>query len=455
MSVGRILPLTDVDIGSSDPDLPAILASNATSGLAIRVQWNSIETAPQSYDWTLIDELLNGMPQGWNATLRVGAGRHTPQWYKDEPEVILVDYFEPTGGGSVETFPVPWGGVSFFSKYLDSWDSFLQALGQKYTNNQRLTWVMVTGASRSTEMFLPVKEADNSTNIAWEDYGYSPAVMVDTYRTIYTSLTTHLPTKTFPLAVSTIYASQGLDGAVQDVANMIGTEFPAKGAAGIASFIEPIVPGDRPVWDAYLMLDALTATVPVIEPNDPGQLTDDALNWLDWQGVNLQAYVPQLNQFEGPESRQRFLEIETLATSDQLDELVSVAVSATPLHRHSSTNEWIDFPSLMNGWIVDVSDPPQYMVDAYGFVRFRGAVGGAARTGPQIATLPAEFGSYLSTSFFIVSVLDVFGGNDFVDGVISIDTLGTVIYSAEGAFPTLIAPDTVFLNGISYWPVGP
>jgi hypothetical protein len=274
----------------TDPNAVTTLAHQVSTGFAIRTTWATVEpVTPGSYDWSVIDDMLDAMPTGWVATLRIGAARHVPQWIKDDLDVEVVDFWEPSTS-SMESMPVPWD-----TDYLTYYQAFIAAVGAKYDSDARVGWVHVIGASRSTEMHLPIFDGDpdaGGSPIDWASLGYTPAALAGAYTSIFGFYNTSLPSKLWPLAVSMVLGMD--DGAIEAVVDAAAGSYHDKVVAKVATYENPIV-GASYVDRAFLDLKARTSSTTVIEPGKPTELPQAGLDQLNAWGANLEPYTTQLD----------------------------------------------------------------------------------------------------------------------------------------------------------------
>jgi hypothetical protein len=284
-----ILGLIPVNATTTTPQVIQTLAHPTAAGLAIRTQWSVIETSQGVYDWSIIDDLLDAMPGGWLASIRVGVTKDAPSWVLNDAAVPVVDYWE-TVGGSMREFPKPWD-----ADYQTWLDGFIAKLGEKYNDDPRVAWVHITGASRSTEMYLPILVAEGGPNIDWAAEGYTPAILLGAYQSIFASYAAHLPTKRWPLALSNIVSN---DGALELISEDFYTNYPLNAVPKIATFKDEVLPGANFILDALLDFRANGSNDYVIEPDKPATLPQSGIDWLDNEQAHVESYPGQLDQMD-------------------------------------------------------------------------------------------------------------------------------------------------------------
>jgi len=160
-----------------------LLSNTAISGLALQVNWDLVNTAPNIYDWHYVTNAFNQV-SNWNSlnpqtpkTIQfiVTAGFNSPQWLLTNIEsingscdgmfngvgcasctncgtVTFIGYDENADGN---VLPLPWNQI-----YKTAWSNFLFELNQQFGNNPALVSISVAGPTASSdEMILP-----NDTN---------------------------------------------------------------------------------------------------------------------------------------------------------------------------------------------------------------------------------------------------------------------------------------------------
>jgi len=151
-----INPGASASLSSLSTISPSILADPYVKGILVRFGWNDIEATEGVYDWSVIDGLLSqAAANGKQITLGVMAGYLTPSWvYGDGAQPFKFLWDVPTFGPalcSVQSIPIPWDPI-----FLEKWQTFVQAMGARYTN-PTLVSVMLYGLNfRSVETSLPV-----------------------------------------------------------------------------------------------------------------------------------------------------------------------------------------------------------------------------------------------------------------------------------------------------------
>jgi len=156
-----------------------LLSNTAISGLALQVNWDLVNTAPNVYDWNYVTNAFNQV-SNWNSqnpqtpkTIQfiVTAGFNSPQWLLTNIEstngscdamfseggcasctncgiVTFIGYDENADGNLL---PLPWNQI-----YKTAWSNFLFALNQQFGDNSALVSISVAGPTASSdEMILP------------------------------------------------------------------------------------------------------------------------------------------------------------------------------------------------------------------------------------------------------------------------------------------------------------
>jgi hypothetical protein len=151
-----INPGASASLSSTGTISPSILARPYVKGILVRFGWSDIEATEGVYNWSVIDGLLSlAAASGKQITLGVMAGYMTPSWvYADGAQPFNFVWDVPTFGPalcSVQSIPIPWDPM-----FLEKWQAFVQAMGERYSANPTLVSVMLYGLNfRSVETSLP------------------------------------------------------------------------------------------------------------------------------------------------------------------------------------------------------------------------------------------------------------------------------------------------------------
>ena len=164
----------------------ALLDNPAVSGLALQVQWATLNpdgpNAAGTYSWDYVDDAFSAV-NSWNTNhphakvkktiqLIVAPGLNSPQWVKNEltscdglfydPQILpgqfcgKVTFTNVLEAAEADNcvdcvLPLPWDVT-----YEEAWNAFLTALSTRYNANKALVSIAVAGpTSASAEMLLP------------------------------------------------------------------------------------------------------------------------------------------------------------------------------------------------------------------------------------------------------------------------------------------------------------
>jgi sugar lactone lactonase YvrE len=160
-----------------------LLSNTAISGLALQVNWDSVNTAPNVYDWHYLTNAFNQV-SNWNSlnpqtpkTIQfiVTAGFNSPQWVLTDIESTngscdgmfsgpgcadctncgTVTFFGYDENADGNVLPLPWNQI-----YKTAWSNFLFEVNEQFGDNPALVSISVAGPTASSdEMILP-----NDTN---------------------------------------------------------------------------------------------------------------------------------------------------------------------------------------------------------------------------------------------------------------------------------------------------
>ncbi len=107
------------------------------SGTAVRTTWNTLETSPNIFDWTFLDnEINNATTHGKKISISVLG---YPDWLGDE-NVPLYNYIDnkptsPTFGDTLQS-PITWS-----DEYVTRLENLIQNLADKYSNDTTVAYI--------------------------------------------------------------------------------------------------------------------------------------------------------------------------------------------------------------------------------------------------------------------------------------------------------------------------
>jgi Beta-galactosidase len=147
-----------------------LLDNPGISGLTVAQHWDQIQTAPDVYDFSFLDDAFNvANDKQKPVALIITPGVVSPKWLLNElPECIKNGVFlhDKCGKQAFEGFPeeirddgnkeipLPWN-----HKYQEAWADFLGHLNKKYKDNPAFVAIAVAGPiCASDEMILPTSE---------------------------------------------------------------------------------------------------------------------------------------------------------------------------------------------------------------------------------------------------------------------------------------------------------
>ncbi len=163
-----VVALDEPRAGDPPPDLPALVANPAVSGLAVRIFWSSLEPEKGRYDWSRLEQAFAAVaPANKTIQLIVLPGFGTPRWVLSEvpscdgfiaggsaPQGCGKATFEISEGvfrGENRELPLPWNPA-----YKAYWRAFLRELSAKYGPRGAFVSIAVAGpTAMSAEIQLP------------------------------------------------------------------------------------------------------------------------------------------------------------------------------------------------------------------------------------------------------------------------------------------------------------
>jgi hypothetical protein len=172
-------------------------ASPFVDGFSVRSEWKTLEPTEGNYAWETIDQLVDAAT-GLNkkVMLRVLPGSHSPEWVFSSG----IQYFqyvednnENPNYGLTMRMPIPWDSI-----YLSNWNSFVQALGQRYSDSPAVRIVAVTGPSEAGEMYL----AQDRNQEIWTEFAYTNEKLLDAWKETADSFDAAFPNQKLAIAIS-------------------------------------------------------------------------------------------------------------------------------------------------------------------------------------------------------------------------------------------------------------
>ena len=198
--------LLPVDEPGDSETAAQFLEHSDYAGISVRSTWSTLEPSEGELDWRAFDDLI-AIAQGYDkrVILRVKAGWCSPDWvYEAGAEAF--EYAEIQNHDQPSRMPAPWDPV-----FQNKWSAFLEQLGERYDEHPDVFMVIITGASRSTEMYLPNSETDQEQ---WAVQGYDPELLVASWTWLIDQYATHLPQTPWGLGLSKPLHDDGVTEAV-------------------------------------------------------------------------------------------------------------------------------------------------------------------------------------------------------------------------------------------------
>jgi len=173
------------------------------SGWLVRPAWNLVEPQDGTFDWTYIDnEIALARKLNKKITLSVLGGPQTPDWVYSAGAQPFT-YSMPRGPIREGKIPVLWDTV-----YLRKWTALVRALGQRYSQNETVILVHMTGATANgLEMQLPFAPPDRDH---WQSIGYSPAKVVAAWSQIIDAYAAAFPARPLDIDIHPILDSNDI-----------------------------------------------------------------------------------------------------------------------------------------------------------------------------------------------------------------------------------------------------
>lgn len=176
------------------------IASPATQGVFVRVQWSSLEPERGRFDWRLIDPIVKQAVAA-NKKISIGlfAASRSPEWLASAG-VQTASFKTKERGCTAITLPIPWD-----AKYIDAYLAAMGAIKDRLKllgALDRVTIVKVSGIARSTlEMRLPVASRCGDNLPLWQSLGYRPSKLIGAWSQMAAGLDTLYPGRLLSVAI--------------------------------------------------------------------------------------------------------------------------------------------------------------------------------------------------------------------------------------------------------------
>lgn len=189
-------------------------------GLSFKFGWRTVEPQDGTYQWSTVDSAIAAAAAAKKrAMIRVVAGSNSPDWIYSEVRSITfsnTDLANPRNHPATLRMPVPWDQT-----YLEKWDQFIAALGNRYDGNPTLYSVQMTGGGYIGEMNLPKAYAQ------WSTAGYSDQLLTTAWTRIIDSYRAAFPRTPTNLDIGEPLGA-GRSHVMQPVLDYVTSKYPSK-----------------------------------------------------------------------------------------------------------------------------------------------------------------------------------------------------------------------------------
>jgi hypothetical protein len=186
-----------------------VFSNPLVSGVDLDIQWDNLEPAPNTFDWSALDCLFAQADANHKfVALAVIPGFRSPSWVLRLPGVQTQSFKFAYFNQNIDPRPLP---LPWSEPYLHAWFTFLGALAQRYGNNPEFRLIQVAGpTSVSTEMSLPDRKtgdtalppAAKGSDIAeWISLGYTPEKYVNAWSESFDAFHQSFPNQYLGLAL--------------------------------------------------------------------------------------------------------------------------------------------------------------------------------------------------------------------------------------------------------------
>lgn len=186
-------PTTSTNSSISDD----IASLDYVDGILVRISWADLQPSTNSYDWMLLDaQIALAAEYDRHIVLAIMNGPFAPTWLASEGATT----FDYPFRGNTETLPLPWDDT-----YLKYYSAFIQALGQRYANNDRIKLIHVTNATTNG---LEMQYVFDSTTInQFTSAGYTEEKLIASWQTILDTYAEAFPNTLLDLDVHPVFNS--------------------------------------------------------------------------------------------------------------------------------------------------------------------------------------------------------------------------------------------------------
>ncbi len=217
--------LLPTNIAATHPSVATFLNHPHFSGVSVRTYWRDLQPTQGGFNWSYYDAVIAAaQAKNKRVILRLEAAWASPQWVLNAVQNAggpLYEYFErnqETTPDVKEKMPAPWDAT-----YLGLWQAFVTALGARYNGNPAVAGVLISGCSRSTEMYLPVFPAEGGPDWSAAPFNYTPQKLIASWQGVIDAFARAFPDKPIGLSLSKPLAD---DDVVEAVAAYGVTEYP-------------------------------------------------------------------------------------------------------------------------------------------------------------------------------------------------------------------------------------
>lgn len=208
--------LLTTNIAPGNAQVTTFLGHSDFVGVSVRTYWRDIEPSEDVYNWAYYDSVIAAAQgAGKKVILRLEAAWASPAWVITAVQNAggpIYQYYEKhqvTSPDVKESMPLPWDAT-----YLAHWNDFVAEFGARYNGNATVAGVLISGCSRSTEMYLPAYPADGGPDWYASPQNYTAQKLIDAWEEVIDAYAAAFPDKPIGLSLSTPLADDGVVEAV-------------------------------------------------------------------------------------------------------------------------------------------------------------------------------------------------------------------------------------------------
>jgi len=210
---------------SNSPPTDKKFGGSSVIGMSVRTGWAETEPEEGVYDFAYIDSVISAARVlNKKIMLRILAGKTSPLWIYDAG-VQRIDYFNTNPNSP--SFGEPRTSPNILDQlYIDKWTNLVSVMGTRYSREDRIDLIHMTGPCEGGELHFPLK----TDTALWASLGYTKDLIVDRWKQTIDAYNSVLPFHPLALAVVNPHLDDGAKEEIADYAFLeLGQRFHCQG----------------------------------------------------------------------------------------------------------------------------------------------------------------------------------------------------------------------------------